>query len=56
MYKVLNENNEPPSGKISWNKKYNLDANGWKKIYVEPLIITKDRQFSGSKPESTIKS
>ena len=25
MYKVLNENNEPPSGKISWNKKYNLD-------------------------------
>ena len=25
MYKVLNENNEPPSEIISWNKKYNLD-------------------------------
>ena len=42
MYKVLNENNEPPSGKISWNKKYNLDDNEWKKIYIEPFIITKD--------------
>ena len=31
MYKVGNENNEPPSGKISRNKKYNLDDNVWKK-------------------------
>ena len=45
MYKVLNENNESPSGKISWNKKYNLDDNEWKKIYKEPFIITKNSTF-----------
>ena len=33
MYKVLNENNEPAIGKISWNKKYNLDDNEWKNKY-----------------------
>lgn len=42
MYKILNENKDPPSGKISWGKKYNFDEEEWKKIFREPFIITKD--------------
>ena len=32
--KIMN----PPNGKILWNKKWNLDDNEWKKIYIEPFI------------------
>ena len=42
MYKLLNKNNDTPSGKISWNKAYKFDDNERKKIYIEPFKITKD--------------
>ena len=31
MYNLLNKNNDPPSGKISWNKQYKFEDNEWKK-------------------------
>ena len=42
MYNLLNKNNEPPNGKIYWNKKYKFEDNEWKNIYREPFKITKD--------------
>ena len=42
MYKLLSENNDIPTGKISWNKKYRFDENEWKIIYTEPFKLTKD--------------
>ena len=30
MYNLLNKNNDPLSGKISWNKKYKFEDNEWK--------------------------
>ena len=43
MYK-LSENNDTPTGKISYNKKYRFDENEWKihVIYTEPFEITED--------------
>ena len=31
MYNFLTKNNDPTSGKISWNKKYKFEDNEWKK-------------------------
>ena len=56
MYKLLSKQNDTPTGKTSWNRKYRFDENEWKIIYTEPFKITKDRQFSGFKLELTIKS
>ena len=42
MYKLLSENNDTPTGKISWNKKYRFDENEWKIIYTGPFKLTKD--------------
>ena len=42
MYKLLSENNDTPTGKIAWNKKYRFDENEWKIIYTESFKITKD--------------
>ena len=40
MYKLLNKNNDTPTGKTSWNKKYRFDENELRIIYTEPF--TKD--------------
>ena len=29
MYNLLNKNNDPQSGQISWNKKYKFEDNEW---------------------------
>ena len=45
MFKLLSENNDTPTGKIAWNKKYRFDENEWKIIYTESFKITKDSTF-----------
>ena len=42
MYNLLGKNNDTPTWKTSWNKKYRFDENEWKIIYTEPFKITKD--------------
>ena len=42
MYKLLSKLNDPPAGKIAWNKKYKIDEKEWNIIYAEPFKITKD--------------
>ena len=56
MYNLLNKNNDPPSGKISWNKKYKFEDNEWKNIYIESFKITKDSTIQGFQTRITHKS
>ena len=42
MYKLFNKLNDPPTGKIAWNKKYKIDEKEWNMIYAEPFKITKN--------------
>lgn len=41
MYNVLNQNREVPTGKLAWNKIYNINEDDWKQIYMYPFRITK---------------
>ena len=45
MYKLLNKNNECPSGKTFWNKTYNFNDNQWKQKFWEPFKILKDSKM-----------
>ena len=40
MYDILNTNDEIPTGKQSWNKKYNFEEKDWKTIYMFPFKTT----------------
>lgn len=41
IYNVLNKNKELPTGKIKWNRIYDLDDESWESIYQAPFQITK---------------
>ena len=41
IYNILNKNSETPTGMLSWNKKYTLSNEDWKKIFIYPFTITK---------------
>ena len=41
IYNILNKNSEKPTGMLSWNKKYTLSKDDWKKIFIYPFKITK---------------
>ena len=56
MYKLLSENNDTPTGKISWNKKYRFEINEWKIIYTEPFKLTKDSTVQWFQTRINLKS
>lgn len=41
MYHILNQNNEVPTGQITWNKTYGFTHEDWTQIYMYPFNITK---------------
>ena len=41
IYNILNKNSETPTGMLSWNKKYTLSNEDWKKIFIYPFTINK---------------
>lgn len=53
MYKLLKESIDLPSGKISWNKKYNFDDNEWRKKIFR-AIYNKTVLYSGFKQNGKI--
>ena len=40
MYQILNKNNDIPTGKITWNKIYDIEESEWKAIYSFPYRVT----------------
>ena len=40
MYQILNKNNDIPTGKITWNKIYDIGESEWKAIYTFPHRVT----------------
>ena len=41
MYNILNKNDEQPTGKKTWNEKFNFTDEEWKKIYNYPFCTIK---------------
>ena len=41
MYNILNQNKDVPTGKITWNKVYNITDEDWDHINLFPFNITK---------------
>ena len=41
IYKILNENNDEPTGKNKWNRLYHIDEKSWEYIFMAPFKITK---------------
>ena len=43
IYNILNTiiNNDSPTGMLSWNKKYAINTEGWKKIFEYPFKVTR---------------
>ena len=40
IYNILNQNNDEPTGKIKWNKIYNIDTKTWENVFDAPFKIT----------------
>lgn len=41
IYNILNKNDDNPTGMLSWNKKYAISKENWKRIFAFPFKITK---------------
>ena len=41
IYKVLNKNDNEPTGKNKWNRLYHIDEKTWEYIFLAPVKIAK---------------